>query len=279
VSDIVRDLSPALLVAALEENLFSCIPFFGTLGASRCDDPPGVRRSITDLPLALCNNVMDARLSPSEADRAIERVLQDAQGRNVPILWWTSPASRPSDLERRLEAHGFVLEEETPGMALELRRLNEELPAPPGLRVVPAQEASAWQAWGRTWTEGFGIRGSHVDLWVDTWQKLFAHADPDIVRPYVGWHVDRAVATSLLLLTGGVAGVHAVATIPEARGRGIGAHMVLGPLRSARHMGYSAAVLQASAMGLRMYRSLGFRECCTVRSYVWAPASASVPCP
>ena len=270
---ILQDLSPAALVAAIEENLFSWVPIFGNLGRACADDPPGVIRSITDLPLSLFNSVMDARLAPDQVDPAIERVLSEAGERKVPLLWWTGPSTRPADLGKRLEERGFAFDEESPGMAADLANLNEGLPAPHGLRIALARDDASWQLCGRIMGLGFEVPAAKLDVMANAWHQLLAQADPETTLAYIGWWNGEPVATSLLQLGGGVAGIYAVGTIPAARRRGIGAQMTLHPLIHARRMGYRVGVLGASEMGFGVYRSLGFQEYCRLREYVWRPPS------
>jgi predicted N-acetyltransferase YhbS len=80
------------------------------------------------------------------------------------------------------------------------------------------------------------------------------------------------VATAALVPAAGLAGVYPVSTLPEARGRGIGAAMTAFPLLKARARGYRVGVLQATATGLPAYRRLGFREVCEYRCYAQPPA-------
>jgi GNAT superfamily N-acetyltransferase len=79
------------------------------------------------------------------------------------------------------------------------------------------------------------------------------------------------VAISALYLDAGVAGIYFVATLPEARGQGIGTHVTQTALEEAQRLGYQVAILQASAMGKNVYQRLGFQECCPLEIYLWQP--------
>lgn len=271
MSEILHNLSTNKLVTAYEENLFSWLPLFARLGQTCTDDPPGVKRSITDIPMSLLNSVMDPRLEPEQVQPAVERVLTDARRRKVPILWWTGPATRPTNLGERLLGYGFELDEDGRGMALDLSRLNEDLPAPEDLVIRLAQDESGWQAWGLAMALGFGAPLEKVEFITNIWCDLLYLANPETTLAYTAYQHGEPVATSLLKLAAGVAGIYSVATVPEARRQGIGGRVTLYPLLQARQMGYRAGVLGSSEMGLGVYRALGFQEICTTRSYVWRP--------
>jgi ribosomal protein S18 acetylase RimI-like enzyme len=89
------------------------------------------------------------------------------------------------------------------------------------------------------------------------------------VHYYLGVLDDKPVATSLLYLGGGVAGIYYVATLPEARRRGIGSALTVAPLLQAQARGYRIGTLQSTPVGLNLYRRLGFREYCVFYAYFW----------
>ena len=68
-------------------------------------------------------------------------------------------------------------------------------------------------------------------------------------------------------MCGGAAGIYCVATLPEARGKGIGAALTLKPLLDAREMGNRVGVLQSSDMGFNVYEKLGFRHLCQIKNF------------
>jgi predicted acetyltransferase len=78
-----------------------------------------------------------------------------------------------------------------------------------------------------------------------------------------------------VFLGAGVAGVQFVATLPEARGQGLGAAMTLAPLRAARDLGYQAGILQSSEVGYKVYLRLGFVKVCEVDNFYWPAPEAS----
>jgi predicted acetyltransferase len=66
----------------------------------------------------------------------------------------------------------------------------------------------------------------------------------------------------------GVAGIYWVATVPEARQRGLGTAITLVPLLEARDMGYTTGILHASEMGYGVYQRIGFQELCMMNHFM-----------
>ena len=70
----------------------------------------------------------------------------------------------------------------------------------------------------------------------------------------------------MLLFSHGIAGLYWVGTVPESRGRGLGAAVTRTLANHAFERGARAVVLQASPAGEPVYRTLGFRE---ITRYPW----------
>jgi GNAT superfamily N-acetyltransferase len=93
--------------------------------------------------------------------------------------------------------------------------------------------------------------------WVDATLNIGIGSTP--WRMFVGYLDGEPVATNMLFNGAGVASVYAVATVPTARGKGIGGTITLKPLLLARERGYRYGVLFSSEMGVSVYERIGFR--------------------
>jgi GNAT superfamily N-acetyltransferase len=70
----------------------------------------------------------------------------------------------------------------------------------------------------------------------------------------------RAACTVQVTVAGQDAGVYAVATIPQARGRGLARCLQYALLQRTREMGARTTTLQASALGRPVYAALGYES-------------------
>ena len=91
-----------------------------------------------------------------------------------------------------------------------------------------------------TFTTGYGLPSDWENTVFDLWLKLGLDFP---VRNYVGYLNDKPVSTACILYGGGAAGSYLVATLPETRGKGIGAALTLQPLQDARGLGYRIGTL------------------------------------
>lgn len=271
MGDILYDLSPPALVAAIEANLFELTLLWSRWPAAEVHDDPDTLWTVTDIPFSMFNSVLRAQLAPDAVDAAIEAAIARCRTRNVSMLWWTGPATRPANLVAYLEAHGFTGGEGR-GMAVDLLALNEDLQMPPGLTIEQVSDDDTVEQWCHALVVGFGWPG-YVEGAFQDWFASGGIGPRSPLRLYIGRLEGEPVATSFLFLGSGVAGIYNVATVPQARRQGIGTAMTLAPLHEARALGYRAATLGASEMGFGVYRKIGFREYCRIGDYEWTSES------
>ncbi len=274
MNDILTDLSPAALAAAIQENEIAFWLYRARVAGWAIHEDAGLTWYESGIRGAMDNGVMRTRLRPDEADRRIEQTQAYFAERDLPLIWWGGPARTPTDLAARLEAHGFVSLGDDPGMASDLHALVENLPAPRGLsieRVADDESLTEWIVALRV-ANGGAAPSLPLSARTITLNRPASYALDDPYRLYLARLDGRPVATAALQVAAGVAGLYCVATVPQARRQGIGSAIVLASLRDARAAGYRVGVLGASPMGYGVYRRLGFEQYCVLQSHTWDPA-------
>ncbi len=256
------------IVAAIESNHAALMSSSRSLPNVEFHSSPAIRWMITDIPFPLFNAILGARLSLGEVDETVQTIIASAKARKVPLLWWITPSTEPGDLGTRLERHGFAFSGDAPGMALDLARLPEVGPLPAGFSIQVADETTLEQTIQIT-VDGFGMPGFVTEPF-EAWITMLS-STPGMLTYYLGILDGKPVATSLVFVTDDIAGIYNVATLPDARRKGIGAAMTLAPLRDARQRGCRLGILQSSAMGESVYQTLGFQTYCNFAQYLWKP--------
>jgi GNAT superfamily N-acetyltransferase len=146
-----------------------------------------------------------------------------------------------------------------PGMVAYLHRMNEAVmtQTPPGFVITSVQSEADLQDFKRVLVTAYEMPAKMADGWVQAALALGIERTP--WQMLVGRLDGEAVATNMLFVGGGVAGIFGVATVPEARGKGIGAAISLAPLLQARALGVRYAALFATEMAIRVYERIGFQ--------------------
>jgi GNAT superfamily N-acetyltransferase len=217
------------------------------------------------IPDPVKNVVASGRFEATTADRRIAEISAAYAERGLPFLWWRAPFHGPPDLGRRLERAGIWELGSSPGMAMDLADLGAPEPPPPGLEIRPVVDVEGLRHYLAVIDALPMPEAAPPAIRAQTIAAVLAHTGPRLaLEPvplrYVGWLDGQAVATSRLSLAGGAAGIYAVDTLPEVRGRGIGRAMTLAALHAGRGAGYRIATLQSSDIGYRIYRRIGFRD-------------------
>lgn len=223
---------------------------------------------ITNMPDHFMNLVVCTALPSEGTDELIESALTHFRSLNIRRLSWLAEEGVPAiEIKKYLIAHGLTFEESFAiEMAADLMTLPEDLPVPAGLKIIPVEDRETLSKWIQVVSIGFDVPEEFENIWYD----FFVEAVLDLpFRSYLALLNGQPVGTSQLFLSAGVAGIYNVSCIPEARGQGIGAAITLAPLLDARAMKYRIGILQASQLGYKVYRRLGFQDFGKLSVYLW----------
>lgn len=167
-----------------------------------------------------------------------------------------SPVSAPSDWSDRLERAGFVEAGERFVYFSAPRSLH--LPTSPAVRVVRAVTAEDGDLFSAIQVIGFAIPPAHQDWDCQLAQRHLAAGQHAF---YLAWLDGRPVgAARSIHLPGDITAMAALATLPDACGRGVGTSLLARMIEDAWIAGsrvtFGAVVLGSYAAG--MYARLGF---------------------
>jgi GNAT superfamily N-acetyltransferase len=268
MQELIDDLSLSPLLKAMEANVHEAWIRLGHALGAVVHDEPELLWFLSGLPFHLANGIVRTHFPSHTGEETFEERLKQLTAYRVPMAWLIGPSTHPADLGKRLDRHGWKLEA-APGMAVDLRSLDEHLSLPSNLTIERVSDGEMLKTWLRIMTVGSEIPEEGLTLLLDVVTN-HGFRDDAAVHYYLGRLGNQPVATSLLYLGGGVAGIYNVATLPEVRRQGIGRALTIAPLLEARTWGYRIGTLQSTPMGHNLYRRLGFREYCTFHAYFWS---------
>jgi GNAT superfamily N-acetyltransferase len=153
-----------------------------------------------------------------------------------------------------LERAGHVLDATPAGMIASLSELEPPRPDDP----EPVADPSLSEL-GRINDVAYGTG--------DAFQRMLGDGRADPAATYIAHEDGAPVASVVTHDHGGDASVWWVATVPEARGRGLAAGLMRRALADARERGCEVTTLQATQLGRPVYERLGYRSLGTIEMW------------
>ncbi|HLO87229.1 MAG TPA: GNAT family N-acetyltransferase [Nostocaceae cyanobacterium] len=273
MSQILTDLSTPDLIPALQNNLWRYFTNYSRVPKGEFFSDSYLTRFFTGISYPLLNGVFNAQLPLEKIDTIIEETLDYFRTKQVPMVWWVGTETQPSDLGKYLEAQGLSCVDKMPVMAMDLSTLPQEQVLPqdlamaqrPPLAIAQVQDSTTLEHLAHIAGVSFEIPSAIITEFYELELSLGLKSK-EYIR-FIAYWQGSPVATSALYLDEQVAGIYLVATVPEARGKGVATALVSATLQHARQLGYHIATLQASKMGVNVYRRLGFQEFYRVHLY------------
>ncbi len=246
-------------IAALERNLWSMWSQFGRGPACRLHDAPDASWFETPIPVPPYNMVVrfQGQDRPGWED-SVERIFRHFERRGVPFVWLLHPSASPNGLPEALRRRGFDAVEPITGMTADLHDL-PPVPVATGVDVqavtTPAQVEAYMDLVAARWGVPDAARRHHAALGAIV--RLDDAASPN--RAWLALRDGQPVAKAFTHDGAGVVGLYGMATVPAARGLGLGRLLGLTALHDARARGIRTGILHATPMAVGLYERMGFR--------------------
>lgn len=251
------------LISFVEAGLAECFRTFLSLPDAAIDERSDVLAVRTDQALTFFNGVPRTSFG-SDANERVRETAAWFRDQGTPFRWWLTPSVEHPDLISILAANGLRHFYFATGMAADISD-GGPVRDVSGLSIVRADDPRMLQTYMDIFAKGFALPVKALQVWHDVFSQLNSW------RHFVGILDGKPIATTSLCLGGEIGGIFNVVTLPEARGRGVGAAVTAAAMRDAASAGCRVAALQASEMAVSVYRSIGFEVCCELELYDWKP--------
>jgi ribosomal protein S18 acetylase RimI-like enzyme len=184
------------------------------------------------------NRLWSYRFTANVVDAAI-REMQKGK-KKMTISYW-------DDDHDLLVSKGFQQKSQLVGMSLPL---TEKLVYEKRLQLIRVES----RLQSKQWSDAFQLAFNY-----------FIHEDvilnsPHSVQYYIAMLNGEVIGTAILYIHNGIAGIHSVGVLPTMRKMGFADEIMKAIINTAVERKASHAVLQASKMGIGIYKRLGFQE-------------------
>ncbi|MGP0032461.1 MAG: GNAT family N-acetyltransferase [Acidimicrobiales bacterium] len=143
---------------------------------------------------------------------------------------------------------------------------------PPGVDLRPVTDERGLRHFSAVNAEAYATYGMPPEVFTDSFDRPARLLADDHVGVVVAYRDGQPVATALTFLSGGIASLQWVGTVPAARQSGLGRVVTQAATNVAFARGAAACTLQASVMGEPLYTALGYETLYRYQNYVrWEP--------
>lgn len=192
------------------------------------------------------------------AESAIEEAISFFSVDGMPLRWCLTATAGSQAIETKILARGFKKTSDVSCMAVDLGNLNE-VKSPADFGFNPVEDNSQLETWAEISSMGFGydpdVRKKYIEMVrnfdIDYNHQLFI---------YIGYLMAKPVATSMLYVGEGIAGLYWISSIQETGAEDLDTVMAYRTMMEAKRMGYPMAFLQSSAKTVKFHQRLGFEE-------------------
>ncbi|MCB9492866.1 MAG: GNAT family N-acetyltransferase [Epsilonproteobacteria bacterium] len=201
--------------------------------------------------------------STGELAEAVDEVVTFFKDQDAVFYWWVMEDDQPTDIEQVLLDKGFVYDESSYAMFLDLA--NYEPAEHSGLEIYRIESPDLFRDFCDAKYE-CGI-SEHVFSQVFQSGAILTLPEQKNIEWYVGFVGGVPVTTSALAFDGDIVGVYHVATRHGYQRQGLATQMMHFLCQKAKRDGCSFVVLSSTGGAARLYEKIGFEHLFEYKEY------------
>jgi len=269
VNKIIQSLTAPDLAESMDNNNVGFWTTYGDHPGGYYKNEPDIAWSVAGLNFPLYNCFLRYDLAEENFETELENFMDIIKAHKLPAYFWQASASKPAGVHERLEQSGWKQARQAPAMAMEISEVESMEPIP-GFTVKPVQNDQQRRLWADILNRSVGMNDQDITETIKV-ELMISKKNNNLQHRYLGYLNDKPVATGLLHLESGLAGIYCIATLPEARRKGLGSFLTIKLIEDSSKLGYKVVALTSSEMGYRVYSKIGFKDIFSYTNYSLAP--------
>ncbi|MBN1471096.1 MAG: GNAT family N-acetyltransferase [Syntrophaceae bacterium] len=220
----------------------------------------------TGVPVSDINWVCNAKPLDRVSAERVDAIKKYYETLNLRFWWWIYPCGHSTETIKILRDKGLRLFAKVPCMAAQLNETLTDYKLTDEIIICPVTSKNDLLVWKDISFDGFEMPARAQD----TYSTFVLSFNLDASSPqklFLAYFDGKPVATSLLFTHKNTAGIYYVSTLPACRNRGFGQKITQAAMQSAKESGFKDVILQATPMGERIYKKIGFEEYCQAEIY------------
>lgn len=236
------------------------------IGAKLIEENPKIQFWMSFHQDPFANGVISSQYDNNqELVDAINAVKKIGQESHVPITWWVDPCTKPNNTAHILKENGFAFHDSFEIMVYQLDKSINDFSVNPEIhikRIINKNETNNWtHVLSSVYAYDVALASASINS-ID-WNDIDLNDD----HIFAGYFQNKLVSTGTLFIQDDWAELASIATISEARNKGVATALILGMLHYAQQLGLKYIVLMATSAGKNIYAKLGFKKVYELEMY------------
>ena len=249
----------------IEENFFAVCRYWGSLNSSP-KQIDSIGAMSTGVPIADINWVFNEKPLNNDSAKHITEIKKYYEKLKLRFWWWVYPCGQSQKTKIILQDAGLRLFTKVPCMAAKLNESFLDRNLMDEIKILTVKTQKDLIVWKNTSFEGFEM-SVHTREQYGAFVSSFKLDAKSPQKLFLAYRDEKPVATSLLFIHKNTAGIYYVSTIPAYRNKSCGLRITQAAMQSAKKSGLTDVILQATPMGLRVYKRAGFTPYCQAEIY------------